>query len=103
MPQNRRSFLLRAAGILGSGGLIGTVTGAAGLRAQDPVRVEKATPKPVSPAGSEQPRATAKPTPLFRLSLAELSLHRSLFGRAAPQLTNLEFPHVSREVCCEGA
>ncbi len=34
--------------------------------------------------------------PLFRISLAEWSLHRRLGGRQKPRITNLDFPKVAR-------
>ncbi len=34
--------------------------------------------------------------PLFRISLAQWSLHRRLFGRQEPKLDNLDFPAVTR-------
>lgn len=40
--------------------------------------------------------------PLFRLSLAEWSFHRALFGRSGPPMTNLEFPRAARELGFEG-
>src|SRR5262245_42440191 len=35
--------------------------------------------------------------PLFRISLAEWSLHRALFGRAGKRITNLDFPRVAKK------
>ena len=37
----------------------------------------------------------AKP-PLFRISIAQWSLHRRLFGRQDPKITNLDFPREAR-------
>ncbi|MFO1052385.1 MAG: sugar phosphate isomerase/epimerase family protein [Planctomycetota bacterium] len=75
-PIDRRSFLLGSTGLLG---LAATSACASGGAAAE--------------GGKE---------PLFRLSLAEWSLHRSLFGRAEPHLTNLDFPRVARELGFEG-
>jgi sugar phosphate isomerase/epimerase len=48
-------------------------------------------------------RGTAAPkAPLFSLSLAEWSFHKSLFGRAEPHFTNLDFPAVAAELGFEG-
>ncbi len=39
----------------------------------------------------------AEPAKDFKISLAEWSLHRALFGRAGTKLENLDFPRVARE------
>ena len=94
MVIDRRSFLRHAAGIGGSLGL------GAGLRAwpQDPTKQDPTKPAPAAPPAA----APAKPQPLFRLSLAEWSLHRALFGRSEEKLDNLGFPRVARELGFEG-
>jgi sugar phosphate isomerase/epimerase len=41
--------------------------------------------------------AAAEPANDFKISLAEWSLHRALFGRAGTKIDNLDFPRVTKE------
>ena len=86
---DRRAFLTRGAGWFAGAGLAGL--GAAAC--STPGGAASHTPPDSDLLGS---------APLFRLSLAEWSLHRSLFGRAEPHLSNLDFPRVARELGFEG-
>jgi len=67
-PTNRRDFLMRTAGVAAGIGL--------------------------SALGSEPRPAQAAREPLFKISLAQWSLHRALFGK---QLDNLDFTRTARQ------
>jgi sugar phosphate isomerase/epimerase len=77
-PIDRRSFLLTSASAIA----------AARLGAQDPVR----------PAAIPQDVGKAAVEPLYRISLAEWSLHRALRGQSGEKLTNLDFPRIAKEL-----
>jgi hypothetical protein len=49
-------------------------------------------------ARAQDPAGTAAREPLFRISLAQWSLHRELYGRSGPRLDALEFPKVARSL-----
>ena len=80
-PADRRSFLT------------GCAAAAAGLAAGGQARGDHHLK-------GEQPAEAKLP---FEISLAEWSLHRSLFGKTDLKITNLDFARVAREKCGIGA
>jgi sugar phosphate isomerase/epimerase len=70
---DRRSFLASSAAA--------ALAGAVRLPAQDPA-----------------PTSIARSEPLFRISLAQWSLHNELFGRTEPKLDPLAFPKAARQL-----
>jgi sugar phosphate isomerase/epimerase len=51
----------------------------------------------VGPTAAASSAVTAEPTKDFKISLAEWSLHRALFGRAGKKIDNLDFPRVAKD------
>ena len=52
----------------------------------------------LGPAGALSAAEKSAAQPLYKISLAQWSLHRRLFGRQEPKLDNLEFPATARKL-----